>query len=282
MKVIKLRIFQPSAHYRVPFTLRRKHTYPIPPYSTVVGLMCNVLGIKDQNDGAFEVLKRGLSLAIYGKYDYLNREYVWFRNLEKGAHKSRFGSPSNRAIDQIPEHPGGQIPVTIDILENVRLLIYIKHSDSSFLSELFDALQNPVRRVSPLHLGRAEDLIAVEGIELREIEIELKPLYGRMRDYDFTWLVDPYRGERFFDEELYPQDLRNAYFEEYKNFFYKVQGSYHLVTSFYKIVKGQRNFEYVPAKLFEGGDFPLNFGKPFKFPFDGDMPLFFAKLSGGG
>ncbi|MGB9677695.1 MAG: CRISPR-associated protein Cas5, partial [Candidatus Ratteibacteria bacterium] len=47
MKVSKLKIYQPQAHYRIPFTYQRKHTYPIPPYSTIIGLLCNVLGIRN-------------------------------------------------------------------------------------------------------------------------------------------------------------------------------------------------------------------------------------------
>ena len=270
MKVLKLKIFQPTAHYRIPFTFARKHTYPIPPYSTVIGLICNVLGIERQ-DGDFEILKNGLSIAIYGKYKFLNREYIWLRTLSKEEHNRRFGYPENRIIDQMPEHPGGQIPARIDVLENVNLLIYIKHEDEKFLEKMKNAFENPEQRIYPLHLGRAEDLVVFEGID-DEIKIEKKPLYGKLENYDFTWLVDPERGEKYLDESLKC--------ENYKEFFKKTQGSYHLITSFYKIVEGIRVFEYIPVKLFEGGSFPLYFGKPFEFIFDDEenIPLFFAKM----
>jgi CRISPR-associated protein Cas5t len=270
MKVLKLKIFQPTAHYRIPFTFARKHTYPIPPYSTVIGLICNVLGIERQ-DGDFEILKNGLSIAIYGKYEFLNREYIWLRTLSKKEHNRRFGYPENRIIDQMPEHPGGQIPARIDVLENVNLLIYIKHEDEKFLEKMKNAFENPEQRIYPLHLGRAEDLVVFEGID-DEIKIEKKPLYGKLENYDFTWLVDPERGEKYLDLDMN--------WEGYKDFFNKIQGSYHLITSFYKIVEGIRVFEYIPVKLFEGGSFPLYFGKPFEFIFDEkeNMPLFFAKM----
>jgi len=292
MKVLKLKIFQPTAHYRIPFTFARKHTYPIPPYSTVIGLICNVLGIERQ-DGDFEILKNGLSLAIYGKYEYLNREYIWLRTLSKEEHNRRFGYPENRIIDQMPEHPGGQIPARIDVLENVNLLIYIKHEDEKFLKKMKNAFENPEQRIYPLHLGRAEDLVIFDdvlsqkkgggknktknsvifkGIEIVEVNRDKKPVYGGLKNYDFTWLVDPERGEKYLDESL------NC--ENYKEFFKKTQGSYHLITSFYKIIEEIRVFEYVPVKLFEGGSFPLYFGKPFEFIFDEkeNIPLFFAKM----
>jgi CRISPR-associated protein Cas5t len=270
MKVLKLKIYQPTAHYRIPFTFARRHTYPIPPYSTVIGLICNVLGIKDQQNEKFEKLKNGLSLAIYGKYEYLNREYVWFRTLNEEAHINRFGYSENRFIDQMPEHPGGQIPTRIDVLENVNLLIYIKHDEENFLFEIKNNIENPQKRISPIHLGRAEDLVILEAIEIIDIKENKKPIYGRLKNYDFTWLVDPKRGEKYLDPDL------NC--EDYQKFFNKIQGSYHLITSFYKIVEGIRVFEHVPVKLFEGGSFPLSFGKPFEFIFDENIPLFFAKM----
>ena len=273
MKILKLKIFQPTAHYRIPFTFARRHTYPIPPYSTVIGLICNVMGIRSQEDENFKKLKNGLSLAIYGKYESLNREYVWLRTLNKEAHNERFGYPENRFIDQIPEHPGGQIPTRIDVLENVELLIYIKHNDEEIFCKVKESFENPKERKYPIHLGRAEDLVIFEKID-DEIKIEKNLIYGKLEKYNFTWLVDPERGEKYLDTDL------NC--ENYKNFFNKIQGSYHLITSFYKIVEEirVRVFEYVPVKLFEGGSFPLYFGKPFKFFCDSEenIPLFFAKM----
>jgi len=271
MKVLKLKIYQPTAHYRIPFTFARRHTYPIPPYSTVIGLICNVLGIEDQNDEKFKKLKDCLSIAIYGKYESLNREYLWFRTLNKEEHNRRFGYPENRVIDNIPEHPGGQIPTRIDVLENVNLLIYIKHNDENFLQKIKETFENPQKRKYPIHLGRAEDLVVFKEIN-DEIKIENKPFYGKLDD--FTWIIDPKRGIEYLDSDFYSDT------EKYEEFFNKIQGSYHLITSFYEIIEGIRNFEYVPVKLFEGGSFPLYFGKPFEFICDieENIPLFFAKM----
>jgi CRISPR-associated protein Cas5t len=272
MKILKLKIYQPTAHYRIPFTFVRRHTYPIPPYSTIIGLICNVLGIRDQQHENFEKLKKGLSLAIYGNYESLNREYVWFRTLNRDSHVSRFGWQENRFNNQLPEHPGGQIPARVDVLENVRLVIYIRHEDENFLETLKTAFEYPSSRIYPIHLGRAEDLVVFEEVKIINIREEKQPLYGTLEKYNFTWLIDPSRGEKYLDLSFYP--------ENYSEFFYEVQGSYHQITSFYKIVGGVRVFEEIPVKLFGGGSFPLFFGKPFKFIFDEDenLPLFFAKM----
>lgn len=276
MKILRLKIYQPHAHYRIPFTFSRRHTYPIPPYSTVIGLLCNVMGIKDQEEENFKKLKDGLSLAIYGKFESMTREYIWFRNLAVDSHKSRFGSPTNRTIDQTPEHPGGQMPTRIDVLENVKLLIYIAHDDEKFLMEIEKAFKNPEKRLYPLHLGRAEDWIVFNGEVdesiriIKDEDLKKEKLYGKFEYY--TWIPDPERGGKYIDERFCNS--------EYKEFYKKIQGSSHLVTSFYIIKDGVRVFEYIPVKLFEGGDFPFYFGKPFEFLMDKEfeIPLFFAKM----
>lgn len=275
MKILRLKIYQPHAHYRIPFTFSRRHTYPIPPYSTVIGLICNVMGIRDQNDENFKKLKDGLLLAIYGRFESMTREYVWFRNLSADSHKSRFGSPTNRVIDQTPEHPGGQIPTRIDVLEDVKLLIYIAHTNDKVIKEIEKSFKNPEKRLYPLHLGRAEDWIVFDGgaddsIKIIEIVEKRKPLYGRLKEYDYTWIPDPERGKDFIDDEFY-----DSKFEE---FFKKIPGSSHLITSFYQIRDGIRVFEHIPVKLFEGGSFPFYFGKPFEFLMDEKIPLFFTKM----
>ncbi|MEO0127677.1 MAG: type I-B CRISPR-associated protein Cas5b [candidate division WOR-3 bacterium] len=278
MDLLRLKIYQPHAHYRIPFTFARRHTYPIPPYSTVIGLICNVLGIKDQADENFRRLKENLYLAIYGKFESMTREYIWLRNLNKESHISRFGSAENRIINHIPEHPGGQMPTRIDVLENVNLIIYI-HSEGNFLNTLCEAFKNPEKRIYPFHLGRSEDWIVFDGnqeeaIKLVEIdESKKEPFYGKF-DY-YTWIPDPVRAEKYIN--------KNLYCENFDKFYTKLKGSSHLITSFYEIKDGFRNFIHIPVKLFEQGDFPFYFGEPYKFLKDTelDIPLFLCKLNGG-
>lgn len=277
MKVLRLKLYQPQAHYRIPFTVRRRHTYPIPPYSTVIGLICNVLGIKDHSEENFRALKTGLSLAIYGNFESMTKEYIWFRNLKTKFHIGRFYLPKNRKFYGIPEHPGGQMPMRIDVLENVKLLIYVYHPDEQVLKILKNAFLNPINRASPLHLGRAEDWIVFdrnpeEAIKIIEIDCTKKePFYGKFNFY--TWIPDPEQGIEFIDENLYDKD-------KYTRFYRKIKGSSHLITSFYEIKAEVREFIRIPVKLFEQGDFPFDFGRPFDFVKDRELniPLFFCKM----
>ncbi len=275
LQLLHIKLRQPSTHYRVPFTFSRRHTYPIPPFSTVIGMLCNILGIREQKGEDFENLKK-LRMAIYGRYESLTREYVWFRNLSKSAHENRFGpeakrfsSAANRFLDGVPEHPGGQTPVRVDVLENVELLIYLGHQEEEFLKKIKEAFQKPSGWLYPLHLGRAEDLVIIEELQIREIG-EKAPV-GAL-PY-FAWI--PEKSSCIWNPP-----------EDYDDFFENIYATYHRVPTFYEIRNGVRNFDFVRAKLFEKGGLPLKpTAEPYKFPWDEvdgkKIPLIFVKIGGG-
>ncbi|GLI52444.1 type I-B CRISPR-associated protein Cas5b [Thermodesulfovibrio yellowstonii] len=261
-QVLKVKIYQPDAHYRIPFSFQRRFTYPIPPFSTVKGLICNIIGIRDDNDTRLNKIRDGLSLAIYGRYETLVKEYTWFRNLEKDSHKNRFHTAENRHLDGVPQHPGGQIPVTVDVLHNVNLLIYFYHPDNKFLQDIKNAFQNPSDRSSILHLGRAEDWLVINEIKL----VELKRKFARQIPY-FAWI--PARD--FVDNSFIV--------EAYEDFFNSLDGNLFRLPTFYDISNNQRIFnDYVNVKLHEGGSF-----KRYVFFVDeseNDLPIILSKLRG--
>lgn len=307
VKVLRLKIYQPHAHYGVPYTFTIKHTYPIPPYSTVIGLMCNVLGVKSAGEKPeeyiiddlfidFKSFADGLYVAICGNFETITRDLVWFRklNVEKGKGKI------DRFVDLVPRHPGKQIPVKVDVLEDVRLLIYVAHEREDVVERLKEVFKNPKNRNHHLHLGRSEDWIVYDGdpeesiVVLGEDKIRVCELVGRCDFY--TWLPD-YRvrngggksnhEQKEFEKVGFPHlsgDVVKKLKESYVHFFEEVKGSLHNVGSFYRLVgKGKvkvRDFEYVPVKLFEGGSFPLGVRGPYRALTDVEMrvPLFFAKM----
>ena len=266
-KVLKIKIYQPTANYRVPFGYSRRFTYPIPPFSTLKGFLCNVLGIKSNEDENFEKIKKS-SMAIFGRYESLVKEYIWFRNLEEESHVGKFGHITNRIIDYTPQHPGGQMPVTIDTLENVELVIYVYHEDESFLEELQRAIENPSNRNTVLHLGRSEDWLMIKYVGLIDISDKSKDFF--VVDY-FTWIPD----KDFIDKEFIRADD-----EEYEDFFNNVRGNFVRVPTFYEIVEGQRMFtKYVKAKLFEKG---IIENISFYYDKEENLPFIFTKLNGNG
>lgn len=258
MQALKIKIFQPTAHYRMPFTYQRRHTYPIPPYSTVVGFLCNMLGIDYQGTGLFDKLKN-CKLSISGKFDMKLTEYIWFRNLSKTAHETYFGSTAIREKNGEINHIGGQSPMRIDVLENMNLNIHITSDDASFLESLKDNLFNPVQRLETVHLGRAEDWLVYESIEMVELKNEKKD-----KNYKhFFWI---------------PQAIwrpKNVLFD-----FDKMDGLFYNLPVFSTIKdydktydrNGERSFKYLRTKLNDGAMIGT------EYLFDGEVPVFFANL----
>lgn len=246
MRVLKIKVYQPEAHYRVPYSYQRRFTYPIPPFSTIKGFLCNVMGIENDWEEDFKNLKEGLSLAVFGSYGTLIKEYVWFRNFSKDSHNNRFHISINRTINGEPQHPGGQMPVKVDTLLDVKLTIYISHPDNNLLEKMKDSLENPYNRKDPLHLGRAEDWLVIEDIRfLEDKDIRLDKI---MRLDLFTWIPSP-ESVWVYDKHFLPS---------YKEFYINLQGIRMKIPTYYEIIEGQRTFtKFIEVKLFEGGNFNL-------------------------
>jgi CRISPR-associated protein Cas5t len=128
-------------------------------------MLCNIIGNKDLIEQNFIVSELGIGIA--GTYETISNEYIWMRNFNSGQHQARFGNSSNRIRDSIPEHPGGQSPVTVNTLNNVKTLIYIVHPQLNLLQ---DNMLKPENWFSHLHLGRAEDWIKIEQFDLIKLE----------------------------------------------------------------------------------------------------------------
>ncbi len=264
LTVLKIKIYQPVAHYRIPFTSgARRHTYPIPPYSTVIGLLCNILGIRNEKGEGEPCEREGCSCAyhklknikisICGNFKSKVAEYTWLRNLNKEDHINRFGSIENRWVGGHIEHIGGQSPALIDILNDVKLVIYVYHDDERFLKEIENSFKNPEKRIYPLHLGRAEDWIVIEDLKIFKVEIsEIEANYEK-----FFWI---------------PEKIFNSNSEKLKFEFERVNGLIYNLPSFYKIVDGMRQFDYIKTKLNDGdlGDIDIYYDK------EENLPLFLA------
>ncbi len=236
-----VKIFQPTAHFRVPFTYSRRHTYPLPPYSTVIGMLANLLNIRSQEDPLFRDIL-GLRLSVAGSFQTRITEYVWLRNLARNAHITRFGSVHRRSFQGLPEHPGGQIPVRLDVLENVTLWLVFAHENEEFLHNLQRAFQHPRPR-DVLHLGRAEDWIILE--ETGEVQpiadlVEVDRFGGYVPW--FHWIPEP--------KALWiPEEMD---FDVNETSWAAMGGLRQRITTLYQVVDGRRVFHTVEVKLVEG------------------------------
>ncbi|QJA08404.1 type I-B CRISPR-associated protein Cas5 [Romboutsia sp. CE17] len=137
MKVLKLKLFQETVCYKKPFAIKITETYPLPPYSTVSGLIHKVLG-------ATEYIP--LKISIQGSYESIFNNYQTTYFYKKDTITS--------------------MPMNSHMLLNVNLIIHIG-AEEEVLKEIYDKLINFDEYLS---LGRKEDLLRIDDMYFTEVE----------------------------------------------------------------------------------------------------------------
>ena len=260
MKALKIKIYQPTAHYRMPFTYQRRHTYPIPPYSTVIGFLCNMLGIDNQENEWFKWIQN-CKLAVSGKFEIKLTEYIWFRNLSKNSHEKYFGSIETREKNGEINHFGGQSPMRIDVLENMQLNIHLASENDKLLQDLKEYLHNPLNRLETVHLGRAEDWLVFKSIEMEDLIPSSK---DKNFNYFFwipqyAWLPEPLSFDFECTEGLFYNLPTFATIKDYDKTYNR---------------NAERSFKYMRSKLSDGAIKGVK-----DYLFDGEVPVFLADLT---
>jgi CRISPR-associated protein Cas5t len=254
----------------MPFTYQRRHTYPIPPYSTIIGFLINALGLFDQREKLYTNGIRKLKLSIAGKFDSKVTEYIWFRNMSKKAHLSKFSYVENRENNGHVEHPGGQSPMKIDVLNDVHLIVYLGHNDLSILEEIKNNLSNPINRLEIIHLGRAEDWIVYED-EPKIIEEKQLSYYEFGGNFNhFFWIP-----ENFYTKENGNWIPRNN--ESFEGLLYNLP-TFSEVEGYEDNYNrhGKRSFQYIRTKLNDG----LIVGQKLMMDEELNLPIFLGELNG--
>lgn len=135
MKILKIKLFQETACYKKPFSFKVAETYPLPPYSTVIGMLHKILGA--QNGEYFD-----MNISVQGDYESIFSNY---QNLRK--YKS--------------EKEVTSMPMNVQQLLNINIIIHIQAED-----EIIDKLYyNIINGQETFTLGRNEDLVRIDEIK---------------------------------------------------------------------------------------------------------------------
>ena len=135
MKILKLKLFQETACYKKPFAFKVAETYPLPPYSTVIGMFHKILGA---DSGEYYPM----NISVQGEYESIFSNY---QNLRMFKGKGEVTA----------------MPRNVHQLLNVHLLIHVKAED-----DVIDKIYNNIiNGVETFTLGRNEDLVRVEEIK---------------------------------------------------------------------------------------------------------------------
>lgn len=156
MKAIKLIARQTLASYRKPSSMQIKESYPLPPYSTVIGMIHNACGFLEYVDMDISIQGNYQSKVneLYTRYEFKPGFYDKTRHSVEVTSKD--GKSTGLAIG----------PANVELLTNVNLVIHIVPREEEKIEEIYEGLKSPKEYLS---LGRREDLLVVEKVEVVEI-----------------------------------------------------------------------------------------------------------------
>lgn len=166
MKAIRLKIFQNLVNYKLPATFQLKETYPLPPYSTIIGMVHNACEFTEYVP---------MKVSVQGKYHSIVSEVYYSysfapERLDKDRLKNYVAITKNLIEKQTGIYKS---PLHQNLLTDVELLIHIVPENQELVEEICEKLTYPHEYLS---LGRREDLIVFgelpKVVEVEETELE--------------------------------------------------------------------------------------------------------------
>ena len=157
MKAIKLIARQTLASYKKPSSMQIKETYPLPPYSTVIGMIHTACGFENYVD---------MNISIQGTYySKVNELYTRYEfkpgYYDSTRHSIKIAGSDNKTTGLTVG------PANIELLTKVELIIHIMPKQQEILETIYQGLRHPKEYLS---LGRREDLLIIEDVKYVEVE----------------------------------------------------------------------------------------------------------------
>ncbi|MDD4237605.1 MAG: type I-B CRISPR-associated protein Cas5b [Desulfotomaculaceae bacterium] len=167
MKAIRVRLRQDMVNYKKPTSFQLKETYPLPPYSTVIGMVHNLCGYTRYQPMQVSVQGKYFSKVndLYTRYEFKNA-----MKYEAARHQLQVG-----------KYGVGQGVATAELLVDVELLLHIAPEDQSLVEEIYSAFVQPKEYPS---LGRREDLATIDEVKVVNLfQKELERQIPAYKDY---------------------------------------------------------------------------------------------------
>lgn len=195
MDVLRLKLFQETACYKKPAAFKVGETYPLPPYSTVKGMLHQIL----QADKYIP-----MEICIQGSYesrivDY-QKHYFFKKNKTTDFPLITDGLALDFSYLDITA-----MPIYMHLLLNVNLVIHVR-ADKDIMLRIKQGIENGIS----FSLGRWEDMVRVDEcrmVQLREAEGDVEtvlPIYWPVSDreelpgvpYRLNWKYEIIQGIR--------------------------------------------------------------------------------------
>ena len=159
MRAIRIKAYQNMANYRLPSSAVIKESYPLPPYSTVIGMVHAACGFTEYVPMQVSIQGRCVSHLsdLYTKYEF-------GKSTKYEAGRFDICLPAEDGMHGMARGIGN-----IELLAEVELLFHIIPEDESRIEEIAAGLWQPRNYLS---LGRWEDLLRIDEVcvcDLQEI-----------------------------------------------------------------------------------------------------------------
>lgn len=154
MKAIRLKLYQETANYRLPASFDLKQSYPLPPYSTVIGMVHSLCEFT-----TYQPMKVSIQGKHFSRVNdlYTRHQFKPGAKFEAGRHQLK--TSEGFGITSGPGHT--------EMLVDVNLLIHIIPEDQSLVPVIEKAFKAPIEYPS---LGRREDLVKIDSCDVVEVE----------------------------------------------------------------------------------------------------------------
>jgi CRISPR-associated protein Cas5t len=169
-KAIRLRLYQNLVNYKKPTSFQLKETYPLPPYSTVIGMVHNACGFTEYKD---------MEVSVQGNYH--SKVYDLYTRYEFGAAYDKERHNIKLHSEKDNKNYGMTRGVsTTELLIDVDLVLHIRPKDESLVDIIYEKLANPEEFIS---LGRREDIVRIDELKIVKIKEE-KSIESYILPYD--------------------------------------------------------------------------------------------------
>ncbi|WP_461828944.1 type I-B CRISPR-associated protein Cas5b [Aquifex sp.] len=143
MEVLKFELSSPCATFRVPFSIKGIETYPLPPYSTIIGLIYTCLGRKWEGEK--------FSVSVQGNFEAIFRDYIRFRKYNK----------KDKELETLP--------LQVPRLYKLNCVVHIYSENNELLKEFEEGLKKP--KVYPF-LGGGEYPVFINNVKILKASVQ--------------------------------------------------------------------------------------------------------------
>lgn len=155
-KAIRVRLHQTVANYRKSSSFMVKESYPLPPYSTVIGMIQTACGFKEYHPMKLSI--QGTNASEF--FDYQTLYTFGPTPFDASRHQIQIPMGDNKPVGVT------RGPRPIMLLSDIDLVIHIFPENKEDFDVILNGLRNPV--FYPC-LGRREDTVRIDDVSVVEL-----------------------------------------------------------------------------------------------------------------